>query len=87
MLVVHKSDIIQLIVSERQTRHCLFCISYRGIESESKLATLTGELESQGALMWKIRLGSIEVEVVNSLVSETLVSLNQNLRDVVGLMH
>ena len=52
-------------------------MSYRSTDSEPKLETLRGELQNQEALIWDIKLGSIEKESVNSLVSETLVSLKE----------
>ena len=78
ILFVHiSSDTIQLIISERKSRYCLFCLSYRGTDSvsNSNLKKTTRELENQGALMWDIKLGAIEKDSVNCLIAETLVSL------------
>lgn len=74
-----KPDTIQLIVSNSKIRHCLFCMSYRGIDAHPKLSEMTGQLQDQGALLWNIKLGSIEKEAVDNLVSETLVSLPKDV--------
>ena len=69
-------DTIQLIIMESRIRYCLFCISYRDTRPESKyLTNFKDEILNKEVLLWSINLGSIEKESVDSLVSETLVSL------------
>lgn len=51
-------------------------MSYRDTHSESKLTQLTEGLLNKEVLLWSIKLGPIEKESVDALVSETLVSLS-----------
>ena len=53
-------------------------MSYRGIDAHPKLTEMTGQLNDLGALFWNIKLGSIEKESVDMLVSETLVSRSKD---------
>ena len=66
-------DTIQLITLDSKIRHCLFCVSYRDNESEPKLTDVTEKLQSLGVQLWDIKLGLIEKESVNQLISESLV--------------
>jgi hypothetical protein len=80
MIPLCNSDTIQLIVLGSKTRYCLFCMSYRDTNDQPKLSELTEGLHNQGVLFWNIKLGTIEKESVDCLVSEALVSLPHKQR-------
>jgi hypothetical protein len=52
-------------------------MSYRDADGKPKLSELIEGLMRKEVLLWSIKLGSIEKESVDSLVSETLVSPNR----------
>ena len=69
-------DTIHLIIAESKIRYCLFCISHRDTSPElANLARLKDNLLNEEVLLLSIKLGSIEKESIESLLSETLVSL------------
>lgn len=66
-------DTIQLIIMDSKIRYCLYCMSHRETNGQSKLTEMTKGLLDMHVLVWNIKLGSIEKESVDFLVSETLV--------------
>jgi hypothetical protein len=66
------TDTIQLIMMDSKIRYCLFCMSYRNTNEQTKLAEMLERITNLA--LWSITLGLTEKESVDSLVSETLVS-------------
>lgn len=60
---------------DSKIRYCLFGMSYRDTDVQSKLIETIKELENAEVLIWRVTLGPIEKESIDTLVSETLVSL------------
>eukprot|EP00804_Cyclotella_cryptica_P023452 CCRYP_012112-RA/>CCRYP_012112-RA protein AED:0.05 eAED:0.05 QI:1315/1/1/1/0.75/0.55/9/220/927 len=67
-------DTIEMIVRDRRTRYCLYCASYRDTDPGKcrKITDMIDAIHDQGAQLWSIKLGPIEKESVDCLVSESL---------------
>ena len=55
-------------------RYCLFCVTYRDIDVQPRLAEMVQGLQNR-AFFWSVKLGPIEKESVDCLVSEALVGI------------
>ncbi|KAL7554753.1 hypothetical protein ACHAWF_018292 [Thalassiosira exigua] len=81
-------DIIWMMITDPDIRHCLFVVVYRDNESApaQRLKELLHGMQEQGVSLISIKIGPIDKECVNSLVSEALClppSLSQPLSSIV----
>lgn len=67
-------DVIQMLITDPDIRYCLFVMAHRDDQSNSakRLKKLLYGMQDQGVSLMSIKIGAIEKDSVNTLLSETL---------------
>ena len=73
---------------DHSIQHCSYYISYRDSDANimNNIKRMLEDVQSQGLNMYTIRLGPMSKESVNTLVSQTLVSISVTSKSSVSYL-